>query len=215
MNHRRHTVKRAKQNKNKRQFIMNSRCERAVEVLCNQQQQQKEKYACLTRPLFLACRLSCSYFRVACWFKVEGGGMSVLSHVLGQVGHQLSRDEDESEKKKKTIVFFGVRAVTLLLDDGRLVCMYRSTHRERERIIFVFFYFNFVPRYYTSYLYVISLLALFFFFSFMGFFTLYLNTHTHMHKVSVWCTYPTMRYYVAGESIKPEGSFFKQTKQKK
>lgn len=58
--------------------------------------------------------------------------MSVLSHVLGQVGHQLSRDEDESEKKKKTIVFFGVRAVTLLLDDGRLICMYTSTQRERE-----------------------------------------------------------------------------------
>ena len=45
MNHRRRTVKRAKQNQNKRQFIMNSRCERAVEVLCNQQQQKKKSNA--------------------------------------------------------------------------------------------------------------------------------------------------------------------------
>ena len=131
---------------------------------------------------FLACR---ELQLFSCCMLVQsgrGGGMSIRSHVLGQVGHQLSRDEDESEKKKKTIVFSA-------LEPSRcwtMAVLYVHKYTERERIIFFFFYFNIVPRYYTSYLYVISLLALFFSFSFTGFFTLYLNTHTHMHKVSVW-----------------------------
>lgn len=116
--------------------------------------------------------------------KAVGGEGCAFSHVLGQVGHQMKMN------KSKTPAHESNHA-------GRCMARVRIICLAPSNFCHAIIPLGFVRDFSCS--------------SFLSFlaFTLYLNTHTHMQRcVERVCEVRPRALRVAGESIKPEGSFF-------